>query len=138
MINALNQCFGYFVTEWLGLAFYFIGGQASWRVLFGLQIVPTILMGVGSFWMPESPRWLALVGRYDETLAVLKRMHGDVRANEVTEANEEGFYKREYKQIKAQIELDKAEQLGLKDILRKPSYRRRLLLVVNFFLFTQV
>lgn len=136
MINALNNCFGYFITEWLGLAFFFIPGQASWRVLFALQIVPTILMGVGSFYMPESPRWLALKGRYEETLVVLKRIHEGVRGDDITSDQE--FYQREYQQIKAQIELDRAEQLGLKDILRKPSYRKRTLLVINFFVFQMV
>lgn len=138
MLNGLNNCFGYFVTEWLGLAFFFIPGQASWRVLFGLQIVPTVIMGVGSFWVPESPRWLALKGRYDETLAVLKRIHQGVDDQHVTGSSAEELYKLEYQQIRAQIELDKAEHLGLKDILRRPSYRKRLLIVIVYFIFQQV
>jgi hypothetical protein len=138
MVYALNVSIGYAVTEWLGLGFYFIPGEASWRVLFGLQIIPTILMGVGSFWMPESPRYLAFVGRYDETLEVLKRVHSGVTHEGSSEVEGEEFYRREYHQIKAQIELDKEEQLGIKDIFRRPSYRRRVLLVIGFFLFQQV
>ncbi len=134
MVYALNISIGYAVTEWLGLGFYFIPGEASWRVLFGLQFIPTILMSIGSFWMPESPRWLALKGRYEEALEVLRRIHSGVDQHD----GGEEFYQREYHQIRAQIELDKEEQLGLKDIFRKPSYRKRVLLVIGFFLFQQV
>ncbi len=74
-----------------------------------------------SFIMPESPRFLAYVGRYEEAREVLKKMHGT--------GLEEDFYLREFHQIKAQIELDKAERLGMKAIWRKPSYRKRFLLV---------
>ena len=108
MIYALNVSWSYCVTEWLGLGFYFIPGQASWRVLFGLQAIPTVVMFVGSFWMPESPRYLALKGRYEETLSVLQRIHAGVQDQG---ADGEEFYRKEYHQIKAQIELDKAEQL---------------------------
>lgn len=134
----MNVSWGYAITEWLGLAFYFLPSQASWCVLFGLQIIPTALMGIGSLWMPESPRWLAFEGRYEETLVVLKRIHEGVKYHDAAEIEGEEFYRREYHQIKAQIELDKAEQLGLKDIFLRPRYRKRVILVILFFLFQQV
>lgn len=84
-------------------------------------------MLVGLLWMPFSPRWLALVGRYDECRDVLKKMHGTGQDDE--------FYLREYHQIKAQIELEKEEKLGFKAIIRRPSYRRRLSLVATLALF---
>ncbi|KIV95265.1 hypothetical protein PV10_02938 [Exophiala mesophila] len=109
-----------------GLGFYFIKGDVSWRLLLGCQLIPGSLMFACSFWMPESPRFLAYVDRNDEALAILKRLHGT--------AHEEGddFYKREYHQIKAQIELDREERLGVKAIWAKPSYRKRFLLVVGY------
>ena len=84
-------------------------------------------MLVGSFWMPFSPRWLALKGRYDECREVLKKMHGSVHDDE--------FYLREYHQIRAQIELEKEEKLGLRAIIRRPSYRKRISLVATLALF---
>lgn len=86
-------------------------------------------MLVGSYFMPRSPRWLVLVGRDEEAREVLKRIHGG--------GQDEDFYISEFHQIKAQIELDKAEQLGLKHIFLRPSYRKRVLLVMGFFLFQQ-
>lgn len=80
--------------------------------------------------MPRSPRWLVLVGRDDEALEVLQKIHSGP-------GQSADFYKAEFHQIKAQIELDKEKKLGLKHILTKPSYRKRLALIVGFFLFQQ-
>ncbi|EXJ54852.1 uncharacterized protein A1O5_12918 [Cladophialophora psammophila CBS 110553] len=104
-----------------GLGFYFIKGNVSWRLLLGCQLIPGTLMFACSFLMPESPRFLAYVGRYDEALAILKKMHGTT--------HDDTFYIREFHQIKAQIELDREERLGLKAIWQRPSYRKRFLLV---------
>lgn len=108
------------------MGFYFIKGDVSWRLLLGCQLIPGSLMFACSFWMPESPRFLAYVDRNDEALAILKRLHGT--ADEVGD----DFYKREYHQIKAQIELDREERLGIKAIWAKPSYRKRFLLVIGY------
>jgi MFS family permease len=110
-LYSLNISFSYMVTEWFGLAFYFIKGNASWRLLFGLQFVPATIVFIGSFWMPFSPRWLALKGRYDECLEVLRKIHDN--------QEDHAFYEKEFHQIRAQIEQEKAEKLGLIDIFRK-------------------
>ena len=62
--------------------------------------------------------------RYDEALSVLQRMHSD--------SKDPFFYQAEFHQIKAQIQLEKSEQLGLGAIIKRPSYRRRLFLVLGF------
>ncbi len=82
-----------------------------------------------SFLMPESPRYLVYVGRHDEALGVLKKMHGSEKTND---GHDDTFYLREFHQIKAQIQLDKEERLGLAAIWRKPSYRKRFLLVFMY------
>ena len=131
MIYALNVSTGYFVTEWLRLGFYFIPGEASWQVLFGLLSIPTFAMLGSSFFMPESLRWLAFRGRYDDTLTVLRRIH---------EGKNEGvdFHQRDFHPMKAQIEMDKREQPGIKDNFQRPSNGKRVLLVIGFILFQQL
>lgn len=117
----------YLVTR--GLAFYFLPGNSSWRTLLGLQFIPGTCMLIGSFWMPFSPRWLVLKGRYEEALEVLKRIHGG--------QYDETFYQREYHQIRAQIAQEKRERRGLSAIFTKRSNMRRVALVVVFFFFFQ-
>ena len=52
-------------------------GLAAWRWMFLVMAVPAVLYGIGSFLIPESPRYLVSVGRPDEARAVLSRIHGD-------------------------------------------------------------
>ncbi|KAJ9603816.1 hypothetical protein H2200_012002 [Cladophialophora chaetospira] len=111
----------YCLTEWIGLGFYFIKTDVSWRLLLGCQLIPGVLMLAFSFVMPESPRYLVFAGRQDEALGILEKMHNSEQ--------DSSFYLREYHQIKAQIELDREERLGMKAILMKPSYRKRFMLI---------
>ena len=77
-----------------------------------------------SFLMPESPRFLMYKGRHEEALDVLQRMHGD--------HEDETFYLRECHQIRAQIELESEQKIGIKTILTRRSLRKRFLLVVGY------
>lgn len=81
--------------------------------------------------MPSSPRWLILKERHDEARAVLQRLHGGPN-------HDDTFVESEFLQIQSQIKLDREESLGLLAILRRPSYRKRLLLILGFFLFQQL
>lgn len=88
-------------------------------------------MLAASPWMPFSPRWLVYKGRHEEALDVLHRIHKGVD-------EDDSFYLREFHQIKAQIALDKEERLGFGAILRKKSYRHRLILIITFSFFCQM
>jgi sugar porter (SP) family MFS transporter len=49
-------------------------GAAEWRWQVGVAALPALGFLALLFGIPRSPRWLASKGRYDEALAVLKRM----------------------------------------------------------------
>lgn len=53
-----------------------LDGEIAFRLPFGLQMVGATILGVGILFYPYSPRWLALVGRYDDTLTSLERLRG--------------------------------------------------------------
>jgi sugar porter (SP) family MFS transporter len=48
--------------------------DASWRVPFALQIFPALVLGIGMFFYPESPRWQLINDRDDEALITLSRL----------------------------------------------------------------
>jgi MFS family permease len=48
--------------------------DASWRVPFSLQILPGLLLGIGMFFFPESPRWLVKQDRNDEAIVTLSKL----------------------------------------------------------------
>lgn len=53
----------------------FIKGTASFRIPWGLQAIPGILLGIGLFFAPESPRYLARNDRWEEAEMVLASVH---------------------------------------------------------------
>ncbi|CAN0920692.1 Sugar transporter ERD6-like 17 [Linum grandiflorum] len=56
---------------------YFVGNAVSWRTLAVIGVVPGIIQLMGLFFVPESPRWLAQVGRGKEFEASLKLLRGE-------------------------------------------------------------
>jgi SP family xylose:H+ symportor-like MFS transporter len=77
---------GFFVVF---LVTYFIGSSATeleniqmgWRNMLWSELVPSILFLVLLFFVPKSPRWLALNGQKSQALNVLVRIHGEEVAN---------------------------------------------------------
>jgi MFS transporter, SP family, galactose:H+ symporter len=51
-----------------------IAGDGTWRVMFGLGVVPGALFLVGLAFLPESPRWLVLKGFPEKARAGLARL----------------------------------------------------------------
>jgi sugar porter (SP) family MFS transporter len=47
--------------------------EYNWRWMLGLETLPAILYFFGLFFVPRSPRWLALKGKYDEALEIMKK-----------------------------------------------------------------
>ncbi|KAF2090031.1 major facilitator superfamily transporter sugar [Saccharata proteae CBS 121410] len=70
---------GISVAYWLdfGLAFINDGySDVRWRFLLAFQCLPALLILAGIKTLPDSPRYLASVGRYDEARDVLERVRG--------------------------------------------------------------
>ena len=55
-------------------------GEAGWRWMLGIEALPAIVYFIALFFVPESPRWLAMQGRDTEAQAVLARAHGAGKA----------------------------------------------------------
>ncbi|TXT13409.1 hypothetical protein VHUM_00776 [Vanrija humicola] len=67
---------GFFAANWVGYGTGFINGNGQWRIPLGIQLVPAVLLLLGMFVLPYSPRWLAKQGRTDEARSTLVRLHG--------------------------------------------------------------
>jgi len=70
--------------------------QVGWRVMFVSECVPAATFALLILLVPESPRYLALMGRDEEALAVLGKLHRMERAIEIVkQIHETATEKRE-------------------------------------------
>jgi MFS transporter, SP family, galactose:H+ symporter len=56
------------------LADYALSNSHAWRWMFGLAAIPAIILLIGVFFVPESPRWFMRQGARDRARAVLERI----------------------------------------------------------------
>ncbi|TPX07772.1 uncharacterized protein E0L32_010564 [Thyridium curvatum] len=103
-----------------------IKGDNAWRIPYGLFfIVPTIVF-VGTFYIPESPRWLLIKGRTTEArenLAMIRR--GKFTEQQIDE---------EFAALQAGLEVS-VEKGSFKEIWQGKNRSRTLMTIgVNFFL----
>lgn len=60
---------GFMVANWIGYAGGYASGNAQWRIPLAMQIPGAILLSIGCFFIPYTPRWLVGKERYDEAKA---------------------------------------------------------------------
>ena len=73
-VNTLLITFGQFFAGMVDGFFDYLFPETGWRYMLGLAAIPSAIMFVGFLELPESPRWLAKKGRYEEALAVLENL----------------------------------------------------------------
>ncbi|TVY18042.1 Quinate permease [Lachnellula arida] len=123
-VHAVGMMVGYTLACYVGLGFYFVRGTNQWRGPIALQMAfPTIIL-CGLYWMPESPRFLLSKGRTDHAWKIIHRMHSNV--NDPTDE----FAKREFYQMRKQIELDVTFETSYLGIFKQPSLRKRALMTI--------
>lgn len=64
-------------------------GQHGWRWMFGVTAVPSVLFLIGSFVVPESPRWLVKNGQASAASRVLRRISGEAGGERALSAIEQ-------------------------------------------------
>ena len=126
-IHAVLLNLGYTIAGYVGVGFYFYTGGNQWRGAMGLTMLFPALLLAGIHWIPESPRYLLSKGRTDEAWAVVRRLHAGSN-----DADAE-FARREFYQMRKQIELDRTMKTSYAEIFRKPSYRKRALITMYLF-----
>lgn len=71
---------GIMIAYWITFGSNFIGGTGegqsdwAWRLPLIIQGIPAVILAIGIWFLPYSPRWLVKQGRYDEALKSLGRL----------------------------------------------------------------
>ncbi|KAJ0104206.1 hypothetical protein N8I77_005249 [Diaporthe amygdali] len=109
----------------------YIKGDASFRLPWGLQMIPAILLGIALFFLPESPRWLAKKDRWEETHEVLTLVHGHGDPNSP-------FVSRELAEIREVVEFERANSDVSYIELFKPKMLNRTIIGLFMQIWSQL
>ena len=90
-------------------------------------MIPAIGLFIGMIFLPESPRWLARKGRWDECLTVLTLVHGKGDSNSP-------FVQRELLEIKEMVEFEKQNT----DVSYLELFKPHMINRTHIGLFTQI
>ncbi|BCW58985.1 major myo-inositol transporter IolT [Arthrobacter sp. StoSoilB20] len=105
-----GQLLAFIFNAYLGNTFGEAGG--IWRWMLVIATLPAIALWVGMNFMPESPRWLASIGNFGETLSVLRRIRSQEEA------------RVEFEDVKAMAVEDYKSKMGSWKDLGIPWLRR--------------
>jgi MFS transporter, SP family, galactose:H+ symporter len=103
---------------------YAFSQSEQWRWMLGLAVIPGAILGLGTLYLPETPRWLVKNGQGEKALGVLKKIRG-------TQSVEQ-----EYQEIQAT--LSHSEERGQLSDLVKRSIRPALIVGIGLAIFQQV
>ncbi len=118
--RCLVVAWGFFVALWTGVGESKWHNPNQWRLGFAIQSIPALVLGVGVLFIGESPRWLCLKGRHEEAEQAFRNYH-------YNGSNDE-WCREEFSTIQHSIqeELRAQHSLTWGDLLKTPSFRRRL------------
>ena len=119
VVNQLAIVIG--LTLSVVVAYFLIDGD-HWRWMFATQSIPIVCLLAGLAMVPESPRWLATVGRHAGALAVLAKINGRRQAE------------TELSQIKNELG---GETGGFAELLR-PGIRAAVLIGIVLMVLSQI
>ncbi|KAI1823521.1 general substrate transporter [Xylaria intraflava] len=104
---------------------------AAFRIPWGIQMIPAIILFAGLFFFPYSPRWLASKDRWDEAMSVLAKLHGggDINHPKVL---------AEYKEIEEALRFEREEAVSSFKALVRPRIFRRVILGMSIQMWSQL
>jgi hypothetical protein len=72
---------GSIVAGWSTFGIFYINQTAAWRIPSSLQVAPSIIQLLFTWFVPESSRWLISQGRNNKALAILVKYHREGNSN---------------------------------------------------------
>ncbi|CCD46006.1 similar to MFS sugar transporter [Botrytis cinerea T4] len=104
---------------------------SAFRIPWGVQIVPAVILFFGMFFLPRSPRWLASKDRWEEAIKVIADLHGggDVNHPKVL---------AEYQEIEEALRFEREEAISSYKQLVAPRMIKRVVLGMSIQMWSQL
>jgi MFS family permease len=126
---------GIMIAYWISYGSNNIGGTGvgqsdwAWRTPMLFQGIPAVVLAVGVWFLPYSPRWLVKQGRDEEAIAALSKLRG--------RSPDDRLVQIEYLEIKAEDEFEKkafAKRFpNLSEKARKNQWTREIMSYIHVF-----
>ncbi|KAL8902701.1 MAG: hypothetical protein Q9207_004453 [Kuettlingeria erythrocarpa] len=103
----------------------------AFRIPWGVQIFPAMLLAGGMFFVPYSPRWLAGRDRWEESIRVLANLHGhgDIGHPKVL---------AQYREIEEAMTFEREAGGSAFKVLTQPRILSRVILTVSIQMWSQL
>src|SRR3712207_3299223 len=124
-LNQLMITIGILLSYIVGVIFTPIEG---WRYMFGVALIPALILGIGMFTLPESPRWLFIRGQTEKARTVLSRSRSP---------EEVDLELKEMEEIRRAEEEQERGRVGYAELL-SPYVRPALIIGLGLAIFQQI
>ncbi|MGL5886212.1 MAG: sugar porter family MFS transporter, partial [Bombilactobacillus sp.] len=125
LMIVVGQLLAFVVNAILGNVFTSV--NSIWRYMLGFCVIPAIVLFVGLYFIPESPRWLLMKNHYGTAEKVLETVRPDKK-----------FIATEIKEVKDNLNQEKeVKQATFKD-LAIPWVRRIVLIGIGLAIMQQI
>jgi SP family sugar:H+ symporter-like MFS transporter len=118
-LNQLNIVFGILFAYIVNAL---LASSGAWRWMLGLALIPSLVLLIGMFFLPETPRWLVSQDRDEDAREVLRR------------SRDEETVEKEIQDIK---EVERQEEGGLRE-LTASWVRPALIVAIGLAVFQQI
>ena len=118
-LNQLNIVFGILFAYIVNAL---LASSGSWRWMLGLAVIPSLVLLIGMFFLPETPRWLVSQDRDEDARDVLRR------------SRDEETVEKEIQDIR---EVEEQEEGGLRE-LTASWVRPALIVAIGLAVFQQI
>jgi sugar porter (SP) family MFS transporter len=105
--------------------------ESAFRIPWGIQMVPAFILLVGLLFFPYSPRWLASKDRWEETLQVLAKLHGNGDVNHPRVL-------AEYQEIEEALRFEREQAISSFKALTEPRMLKRVFLGMSVQMWSQL
>jgi len=135
-LTGLYNCtwyIGSIVASWVVYGCKDITTDVGWRIPVWCQLISSVIVAVGVWFLPESPRWLMAQDRLEDATAVLARYHGEGEASHP-------IVVLQLKEMQNQIMTDSSDKTwwDYRELGNTHSARRRLICVLGMACFGQL